>query len=82
MKIYIIPAWYPQDENDITACFFREQAHALAYGDVNTLVDCMRDTYQRRWSHSEIEKYCRDKFSQSAICKQIEAVYNMQLSVR
>lgn len=30
MKIYIIPAWYPQNENDITACFFREQAHALA----------------------------------------------------
>ena len=30
MNLYIIPAWYPQDENDITACFFREQAHALA----------------------------------------------------
>ena len=30
MMIYIIPAWYPQDEKDITACFFREQAHALA----------------------------------------------------
>ncbi len=30
MKIYIIPAWYPQNDNDITAGFFREQAHALA----------------------------------------------------
>lgn len=30
MKIYIMPAWYPQNENDITASFFREQAHALA----------------------------------------------------
>ncbi len=30
MNLYIIPAWYPQDANDITACFFREQAHALA----------------------------------------------------
>jgi len=30
MKIYIIPAWYPQNDTDITASFFREQAHALA----------------------------------------------------
>ena len=30
MNIYIVPAWYPQDEHDISACFFREQAHALA----------------------------------------------------
>jgi len=30
MNIYIIPAWYPQNDEDITACFFREQAHALA----------------------------------------------------
>lgn len=39
MKLYIIPSWYPEDENDITACFFREQAHALAdYGhDVTVL---------------------------------------------
>ena len=30
MKLYIIPAWYPQDEQDITAIFFRQQAQALA----------------------------------------------------
>lgn len=30
MKIYIIPAWYPKNENDVTASFFRHQAHALA----------------------------------------------------
>lgn len=29
MKIYIIPAWYPQNNEDIHASFFREQAHAL-----------------------------------------------------
>lgn len=29
MKIYIIPAWYPQSESDINAIFFREQAQAL-----------------------------------------------------
>ena len=30
MKLFIIPAWYPQNKDDITASFFREQAHALA----------------------------------------------------
>ncbi len=30
MKIYVIPAWYPQNNEDVTASFFREQAHALA----------------------------------------------------
>lgn len=30
MNLYIIPAWYPQNEQDIIASFFREQAQALA----------------------------------------------------
>lgn len=30
MKLYIIPAWYPHNEQDITAIFFRQQAQALA----------------------------------------------------
>lgn len=30
MKIYIVPAWYPQGEQDVRAIFFREQAQALA----------------------------------------------------
>ena len=30
MNIYIVPAWYPQNDADITASFVREQAHALA----------------------------------------------------
>lgn len=30
MNIYIVPAWYPQNNEDITASFFREQAKALA----------------------------------------------------
>ena len=30
MNIYIIPAWYPQNNDDITASFFREQAQALS----------------------------------------------------
>lgn len=30
MNVYIIPAWYPQNEQDIVASFFREQANALA----------------------------------------------------
>lgn len=30
MRLYIIPAWYPQNDNDVTASFFREQAQALA----------------------------------------------------
>ena len=30
MHIYLIPAWYPQNAEDVTACFFREQAQALA----------------------------------------------------
>ena len=30
MNLYIVPAWYPQHDGDITASFFREQAHALA----------------------------------------------------
>ena len=30
MKLYIIPAWYPQNDNDIIASFFRNQVHALA----------------------------------------------------
>lgn len=39
MHIYIIPAWYPQDSKDVTACFFREQAHALAsYGHEVTVI--------------------------------------------
>jgi len=39
MNIYIIPAWYPQNETDIAASFFREQAHALAaYGHDVTVI--------------------------------------------
>ncbi|MBQ7134365.1 MAG: glycosyltransferase [Ruminococcus sp.] len=38
MNIYIIPAWYPQDDNDITASFFREQAHALSERGHNVTV--------------------------------------------
>ena len=30
MRIYIVPAWYPQNDDDINAVFFREQAQALA----------------------------------------------------
>ncbi len=30
MNLYVVPAWYPQHEQDINASFFREQAHALA----------------------------------------------------
>ena len=30
MNIYIIPAWYPENESDITASFIREQVHALS----------------------------------------------------
>lgn len=29
MNIYIIPAWYPENKNDITASFIREQTHSL-----------------------------------------------------
>lgn len=38
MNIYIIPAWYPQDDNDITASFFREQAQALSERGHNVTV--------------------------------------------
>lgn len=30
MNIYIVPAWYPENEKDINASFFREQARALS----------------------------------------------------
>lgn len=30
MNICIVPAWYPKDEKDVTAIFFREQAQALS----------------------------------------------------
>lgn len=30
MNICIVPAWYPKNENDVTAIFFREQAQALS----------------------------------------------------
>ena len=30
MNLFILPAWYPQNEKDVTACFFREQAQALS----------------------------------------------------
>lgn len=38
MNIYIIPAWYPQNKGDITASFFREQAHALSQHGHNVTV--------------------------------------------
>ena len=38
MNIYIIPAWYPQNQGDITASFFREQAHALSQRGHNVTV--------------------------------------------
>ncbi len=30
MNIYIVPAWYPENEKDLNGIFVREQAHALA----------------------------------------------------
>ncbi len=30
MNLYIIPAWYPQNDDDVIGIFFREQAKALA----------------------------------------------------
>ena len=38
MNIYIIPAWYPQNKDDIIASFFREQAHALSERGHNVTV--------------------------------------------
>lgn len=38
MNLYIVPAWYPQNENDVTAIFFREQAQALAERGHNVTV--------------------------------------------
>lgn len=38
MNLYIIPAWYPQNDDDVTAIFFREQAHALAERGHNVTV--------------------------------------------
>jgi len=38
MHLYIIPAWYPQNENDATGIFFREQAKALAERGHNVTV--------------------------------------------
>ncbi len=38
MNLYIVPAWYPQNEDDVTAIFFREQAHALAERGHNVTV--------------------------------------------
>lgn len=30
MNIFVLPAWYPQNEQDVNGCFVREQAQALA----------------------------------------------------
>ncbi len=38
MNLYIIPAWYPQNENDVTGIFFREQTQALAERGHNVTV--------------------------------------------
>lgn len=38
MNIYIVPAWYPQNNEDITASFFREQAQALSEHGHNVTV--------------------------------------------
>lgn len=57
MNIYIIPAWYPQNDADITASFFREQAHALAqYGHKVTVIHIeplsVTGVFSKKW-HSQ-----------------------------
>lgn len=38
MNIYIIPAWYPKNESDVTASFIREQSRALHKRGHNIIV--------------------------------------------
>ncbi len=38
MNLYIIPAWYPQNGDDVVGIFFREQAHALSERGHNVTV--------------------------------------------
>lgn len=57
MLIYVIPAWYPKDEKDtITACFIREQVHALKKRGHTIVV-----IFFQRYSLRELHKYLKYK---------------------
>lgn len=54
MNIYIVPAWYPISECDITASFIREQAHALKKRGHRIIV-----LFIKRFSICETKKWMR-----------------------
>ncbi len=56
-NIYIIPAWYPENEQDLTACFFREQAHALEkFGHRITVLNIKPLSISQLWKNSYYDK--------------------------
>ena len=76
MKVYVIPAWYPQDENDTTAIFFRQQTHALAARMAELYID------RGRYDPERIRHDCVERFSADAVCGRIEEVYSLIIGDR
>ncbi|KKK38719.1 hypothetical protein WQ57_06940 [Mesobacillus campisalis] len=51
MKIFVVPSWYPDDDNPIRGIFFKEQVHALKKEGMDVIV-----LYPEIWSLKTLRK--------------------------